>query len=98
MNPRRSGGVPLTLGRTDTWGMTDFETILLERRGRVALVTLNRPKALNALNTQLMRELTGALAELDRDPDVGAIVITGSARAFAAGADIKEMAPLEFAS
>jgi enoyl-CoA hydratase len=77
--------------------MTDFETILLERRERVALVTLNRPKALNALNTQLMRELTGALAELDRDPGVGAIVITGSARAFAAGADIKEMAPLEFA-
>jgi enoyl-CoA hydratase len=69
-----------------------FETLLLERRDRVALVTLNRPKALNALSLQVMEELTGLLAELDRDPSVGAIVLTGSAKAFAAGADIKEMA------
>ena len=69
-----------------------YETILVERRERVALITLNRPKALNALNAAVMRELTGALAALDRDPDIGCSVITGSEKAFAAGADIKEMA------
>ena len=74
-----------------------FQTLLLERRGRVALVRLNRPRALNALNTQLMTELTGLLAELDADPDVGAIILTGSERAFAAGADIKEMQSKTFA-
>jgi enoyl-CoA hydratase len=74
-----------------------FETVLLERRGRVALVRLNRPKALNALNSQLMSEVTGLLAELDVDPDVGAIILTGSERAFAAGADIKEMQSKSFA-
>ncbi|MEW2507767.1 enoyl-CoA hydratase [Amycolatopsis sp. NPDC047767] len=63
---------------------------------RVALVTLNRPKALNALDLQTMRELTTTLAELDRSADVGAIVLTGSERAFAAGADIKEMASRTF--
>lgn len=68
------------------------ETVLVERRDRVALVTLNRPKALNALSLQVMEELTSLLAELDVDPEVGAIVLTGSERAFAAGADIKEMA------
>jgi enoyl-CoA hydratase len=74
-----------------------FETVLLERRGRVALVQLNRPKALNALNTQLMVEVTRLLAELDTDPGVGAIIVTGSERAFAAGADIKEMQSKTFA-
>ena len=68
------------------------ETILVSRHGRVGLVTLNRPKALNALNTQVMRELTGALAALDADAGTGCIVLTGSDRAFAAGADIREMA------
>ncbi|TFD62188.1 enoyl-CoA hydratase [Cryobacterium suzukii] len=68
------------------------DTILLERRGRVALITLNRPEALNALNEAMMNEVVDAARELDRDPSVGAIIITGSARAFAAGADIKEMA------
>jgi len=58
---------------------------------------LNRPKALNALNLAVMHELTSAAAELDRDPSIGAIVITGSERAFAAGADIAEMAPLSYA-
>jgi enoyl-CoA hydratase len=72
-------------------------TILVDRPAeRVARITLNRPKALNALNLQAMREITTAAAELDRDPAVGAIVITGSAKAFAAGADIKEMAPQSF--
>jgi enoyl-CoA hydratase len=73
-----------------------FETILLERKERVAIVTLNRPKTLNALNLTLMHETATAMAELDADPGVGAIVITGSDKAFAAGADIKEMAPKGF--
>jgi enoyl-CoA hydratase len=82
-----------------TDGVADgqFETVLLERRGRVALVRLNRPKALNALNTQLMDEVTQVLAELDTDPGVGAIILTGSERAFAAGADIREMQAKTFA-
>ena len=78
--------------------MTDnYETILVERDGRVGTITLNRPQALNALNSQVMSEVTSAATELDNDPDIGAIVITGSAKAFAAGADIKEMASLSFA-
>ena len=71
--------------------MTDYENILLERRGRVGLITLNRPEALNALNLALMNDVVAAATELDADTAIGAIVITGSARAFAAGADIKEM-------
>jgi enoyl-CoA hydratase len=69
-----------------------YENILVETRGRVGLVTLNRPKALNALNDALMDELGEALGEFDRDEAVGCIVITGSERAFAAGADIGMMA------
>ncbi|HEY3996226.1 MAG TPA: enoyl-CoA hydratase [Mycobacterium sp.] len=77
--------------------MTDtYETILVEREERVGIITLNRPKALNALNTQVMTEVTSAAAEFDNDPGIGAIIITGSAKAFAAGADIKEMAGLSF--
>ncbi|UFS95692.1 enoyl-CoA hydratase [Nocardia huaxiensis] len=71
--------------------MTDFETILLERKGRVALITLNRPKALNALNSQVLADISAALDELENDNEIGAVVLTGSERAFAAGADIKEM-------
>ncbi|MFG2141048.1 enoyl-CoA hydratase [Streptomyces sp. NPDC048650] len=70
-----------------------YETILVEHQGRTALVTLNRPKALNALSLQVMTEVVAATEALDRDPDVGCIVLTGSTKAFAAGADIKEMAP-----
>ncbi|MFC9301696.1 enoyl-CoA hydratase [Streptomyces albidoflavus] len=70
-----------------------YETVLVERRSRTALLTLNRPKALNALNLQVMREVVAAAEALDRDPECGCIVLTGSARAFAAGADIKEMQP-----
>ncbi|MBU8819746.1 enoyl-CoA hydratase [Mycolicibacterium goodii] len=77
--------------------MSDFETILVTRTDRVATITLNRPKALNALNSQVMKEVTTAAAELDRDPGVGAIIVTGNEKAFAAGADIKEMAELSFA-
>ncbi|CAD5108649.1 enoyl-CoA hydratase [Zestomonas carbonaria] len=73
-----------------------YETLLLEVRERVGLVTLNRPKALNALNSQLIAELNQALDRLESDPAIGCIVITGSPKAFAAGADIKEMAELTF--
>lgn len=75
-----------------------FETILVERRGKVGLVTLNRPKALNALSSRLMAELEAALVELDADASVGAVVLTGSEKAFAAGADIKEMLGHDFTS
>jgi enoyl-CoA hydratase len=68
-----------------------YETIFIEPSGRVGLITLNRPKALNALNQQLTGELLHAVEALDRDPGVGCIIITGSEKAFAAGADIKEM-------
>jgi enoyl-CoA hydratase len=70
------------------------ETILIEQRGRVGLITLNRPDALNALTSQLMTEVVEAAQAFDADPGIGAIVITGAGRAFAAGADIKEMAHL----
>ncbi|KUI27993.1 enoyl-CoA hydratase [Mycobacterium sp. IS-1742] len=75
----------------------DYETILVTRDGRVGTITLNRPKALNALNSQVMAEVTTAAAEFDADENIGAIVVTGSEKAFAAGADIKEMANLSFA-
>jgi enoyl-CoA hydratase len=71
--------------------MTAFETILVEQRGRVGWITLNRPEALNALNSQVSREITAAAQAFDADESVGAIVVAGSERAFAAGADIKEM-------
>ena len=69
-----------------------YEMILAETRGRVGVVTLNRPQVMNALNNQLMRELMDALEAFDKDDSVGAMVITGNEKAFAAGADIKEMA------
>ncbi|WP_331691085.1 enoyl-CoA hydratase [Pseudomonas sp. ZY71] len=73
-----------------------YETILLETHGRVGLITLNRPQALNALNAQLVREVNQALDALEADANIGCIVITGSKKAFAAGADIKEMAELTY--
>ena len=73
-----------------------YETILVETRDRVGLITLNRPDSLNALNSQLMHELCEALIEFDNDDEVGAIVLTGNEKAFAAGADIKEMQPKGF--
>ena len=69
-----------------------YTSILVETRGRVGLITLNRPQALNALNNQLMFEVMDALETFDKDNGVGAMVITGSEKVFAAGADIKEMA------
>ncbi len=68
-----------------------YENILVETRGRVGLITLNRPKALNALNDALMDELGNALAQFDADENIGCIVLTGSDKAFAAGADIGAM-------
>lgn len=69
------------------------ETILVETHGRVGLIRLNRPQALNALCDQLMQELGAQLEAFNADPAIGAIVLTGSEKAFAAGADIKEMQP-----
>lgn len=68
-----------------------YECVRVEREGRVVIVTLDRPKALNALNSQMLRELINVMAPLDNDPQVGCFVLTGSAKAFAAGADITEM-------
>ncbi|PTT70923.1 enoyl-CoA hydratase [Pseudomonas sp. HMWF007] len=73
-----------------------YETILLEVHDRVGLITLNRPQALNALNAQLVSEVNHALDGLEADANIGCIVITGSKKAFAAGADIKEMAELTY--
>lgn len=74
-----------------------FETILLDKQEGVGLITLNRPEALNALNSQLIKELGDTLLSLDADSDIGAIVVTGSEKAFAAGADIKEMSGKTYA-
>jgi len=68
-----------------------YESIKVEVRGKVGLITLDRPQALNALNAQLVEELNTALDAFESDPEIGAVLITGSDKAFAAGADIKEM-------
>ena len=73
-----------------------YEFILAETRGKVGLITLNRPKQMNALNPTLMQELAAALYAFDADHDVGAIVITGNEKAFAAGADIVAMKDWDF--
>jgi enoyl-CoA hydratase len=77
--------------------MTEYATILVEQRGAVALVTLNRPQALNALNSEVLRELIAAFGAYDADPSQRCLVLTGSEKAFAAGADIKEMSSQGFA-
>ncbi|SFH33891.1 enoyl-CoA hydratase [Sulfitobacter dubius] len=74
----------------------DYDTILVETRGAVGLITLNRTKALNALNSMLSEEIRAAVMSFEADADIGAIVITGSEKAFAAGADIKEMQAKSF--
>jgi enoyl-CoA hydratase len=68
-----------------------YQSILVERRGTVGIITLNRPAALNALNAALIAELASALDDLEGDTTIGAIVLTGNEKAFAAGADVKEM-------
>ncbi|MBN9672760.1 enoyl-CoA hydratase [Roseibium aggregatum] len=75
-----------------------YENIRVEKRGKVGLITLDRPKALNALNSELIAELGKALDKFEEDERIGCVVITGSEKAFAAGADIKEMQPHSFAS
>jgi enoyl-CoA hydratase len=77
--------------------MADYETILVETRGAVTLVTLNRPQALNALNSAVLADLIAAFAAYDADPGQRCLVLTGSEKAFAAGADIKEMESQGFA-
>jgi enoyl-CoA hydratase len=73
-----------------------YETIIVETRGNVGLIRLNRPQALNALNRGVLNDLTDALAIFDADDKIGAVVLTGSEKAFAAGADIKEMQSIDF--
>jgi len=77
--------------------MSKYETILVEKKGAVTLVTLNRPQALNALNTKVLEELISAFAAYDSDDSQHCLVLTGSEKAFAAGADIKEMQSQGFA-
>ncbi|MET0251314.1 MAG: enoyl-CoA hydratase-related protein, partial [Novosphingobium sp.] len=77
--------------------MADYQTILVEPRGAVTLITLNRPQALNALNSQVLADLIEAFAAYDADPAQRCAVLTGSEKAFAAGADIKEMSGKGFA-
>jgi enoyl-CoA hydratase len=74
-----------------------FQNLIVEKKGAVGLVTFNRPKALNALNAALTAELSRALDDLEADPEVAVILLTGSEKAFAAGADIKEMKEKTFA-
>ncbi|WP_374545153.1 enoyl-CoA hydratase [Rhodoblastus sp.] len=73
-----------------------FENIIVETHGAVGLIRLNRPKALNALNSGLIQDLNVALAAFEKDPSIGALVLTGSDKAFAAGADIKELQSLTY--
>ncbi len=73
-----------------------YETLLVETDGQVGIITLNRPDALNALNTRLCGELIDQLCAWDRDANIGCVILTGAGRAFAAGADIKEMAPQSY--
>ncbi len=73
-----------------------YENIIVETRGRVGIITLNRPQALNALNSKLIVELSAAIDAFEADRNIGCLVLTGSEKAFAAGADIKEMAEKSF--
>ena len=78
---------------TEIIGVTNmsYQNLIIDRTEKVAKITLNRPKALNALNSNVISELNIALDDLEADQNIGAIVVTGSDKAFAAGADIKEM-------
>lgn len=77
--------------------MTEYNTIKYEVTGRIAQVTLTRPESLNALNAEVMAEVVDAFANIDRNKEIAASILTGEGRAFAAGADIKEMQPQSFA-
>src|ERR1700735_3326012 len=76
--------------------MSTFEHIIVETKGKVAVITLNRPKMRNALSVGVFRETAAAIDDLEADETIGCIVLTGSEKAFAAGADIKEMQPKGF--
>jgi enoyl-CoA hydratase len=83
-------------GEVNEWqgdGIMAYENILVETKGRVGIITLDRPEALNALNSALIDDLGQALDNFESNNDIGCVVLTGSAKAFAAGADISEMAP-----
>lgn len=73
-----------------------YSTLTFEKQGRVGVITLDRPEALNALNAQVLDEMLEVLAKCETDKKIGALLVTGSEKAFAAGADIKEMAPLSY--
>eukprot|EP01121_Diplochlamys_sp_Union-15-3_P010878 TRINITY_DN3102_c0_g1_i1.p1 TRINITY_DN3102_c0_g1~~TRINITY_DN3102_c0_g1_i1.p1 ORF type:complete len:304 (+),score=55.00 TRINITY_DN3102_c0_g1_i1:83-994(+) len=90
---RNSRALLSTGGPTES---STYEMILTETKGSVGVITMNRPKALNALCDKLVTEIANALKSFDKDPKVGAIVLTGNKKAFAAGADIREMAPKSF--
>ena len=77
--------------------MSEYSTIVVSAGARVAKIQLNRPEALNALNAEMMEEIVTAASGFDADPNIGAILITGSEKAFAAGADIKQMADRDYA-
>ncbi|CAG8529586.1 6757_t:CDS:2 [Paraglomus occultum] len=101
---RKSSYVPVarfstsfTVRNNATKESKSYNTILVETRGKVGLITLNRKKELNALSSELFHEVNDALETYDSDSEIGAIVITGSEKAFAAGADIKEMRDKTFA-
>src|SRR6266540_1338733 len=87
----RRSSPPSTVSTQRSSPPMTYELISSEKKGRVGLITLNRPKQMNALNPQLMQELGAALQAFDTDDGVGAIVLTGSEKAFAAGADIGVM-------
>jgi len=93
---RSNIAAPASAGVTET-EVAQYETILVEQRGAVTLITLNRPQALNALNSRILADLLAAVAAFDADPSQGCAVLTGSEKAFAAGADIKEMQAQGFA-
>lgn len=76
--------------------MSKYSTILVSAANRVGIITLDRPEALNALNEQLLEEVVSATADFDADPGIGAILLTGSEKAFAAGADIKQMSEKDY--
>jgi enoyl-CoA hydratase len=77
--------------------MTTYQNILVETKGRVGVIRLNRPQVLNALNTALRNEVSDAIRTFEADPNIGCMVITGNEKAFAAGADIKEMSDQTYA-
>ena len=78
--------------------MARYNTITFEHADRIAWVTINRPDALNALNAEVMAEIVDVFTEIDRNRDIAVSVLTGEGRAFAAGADIKEMQPQSFST